>query len=42
MGMSIEPSTPEELFNSHMEMLIGPVDSFHVAVRVEVKEYNNN
>lgn len=37
MGMSIEPSTPEELFNSHMEMLIGPVDSFHVAVRVKLR-----
>ncbi|AMQ18920.1 hypothetical protein [Thermococcus peptonophilus] len=37
MGMSIEPSTPEELFNSHMEMLIGPIDSFHVAVRVKLK-----
>ncbi|AEH24751.1 hypothetical protein [Pyrococcus yayanosii] len=35
-GMSIEPSTPDEL-ESHLDILVGPLDSFHIAVRVKIK-----
>ncbi|KUH34046.1 hypothetical protein APY94_03480 [Thermococcus celericrescens] len=37
IGMDIEPSDPEEFINRHLEVTVGPLDSFHVAVRVKIK-----
>lgn len=37
IGLRIEPSDPDEFVGSHLEVTVGPLDSFHVAVRVKVK-----
>jgi len=36
VGLKIEPSNPNEFVNHHLEVTVGPLDSFHVAVRVKI------
>ncbi|NJE62034.1 hypothetical protein [Thermococcus sp. 21S7] len=37
VGLKIEPSNPDEFVNNHLEITVAPLDSFHVAVRVRIK-----
>ncbi|WP_148882864.1 hypothetical protein [Thermococcus aciditolerans] len=37
IGMGVEPSNPDEFVRDHLEVTVGPLDSFHVAVRVKIK-----
>ncbi|MFA4668963.1 hypothetical protein QDY65_00195 [Pyrococcus kukulkanii] len=37
LGMSIEPSDPDSFLKDHLEITIGPLDSFHIAVMLKVK-----
>ncbi|NJE00512.1 hypothetical protein [Thermococcus sp. JdF3] len=37
IGLEITPSSPDEFVANHIEVTVGPLDAFHVAVRVKVK-----
>ncbi|ANF22687.1 hypothetical protein [Thermococcus piezophilus] len=37
IGFNVEPSDPDEFVRDHLEVTVGPLDSFHVAVRVKIK-----
>ena len=36
-GLRIEPTDPNEFVNNHLVVTVGPLDSFHIAVRVKIK-----
>jgi len=36
IGLRLEPSNPDELVNHHLDITIGPLDSFHVMVQVKI------
>jgi hypothetical protein len=37
IGLVITPSSPDEFVAKHLNVTVGPLDAFHVAVRVKVK-----
>ncbi|NJE30385.1 hypothetical protein E3E38_04875 [Thermococcus sp. 18S1] len=37
-GMTITPNDPDEFVSNHLEITVAPLDSFHLAVRVKIKD----
>ncbi|NJE85578.1 hypothetical protein E3E23_07040 [Thermococcus sp. CX2] len=37
-GIAITPDNPEEFVSNHLEVTVAPLDSFHLAVRIKVKD----